>query len=248
MISRLLNSFMTQRWEELLLLHWPIDQSKLKHSLPSDLKADLFDGSAWISVVGFKLTQLRISPFRWIPWADFWEINLRTYVMDQNGKKGVWFYSLDSSDLFAVAGARLLYGLPYNFAEASGEYDSGKLAFQSNRRFPHQRATSNFEASFSQVQNEENIAKSSLDQFLLERYRFWSPRKLSNQSTFAQIKHPPYDAVNTKSARYEGELFKSQGLDEPKIVPMLGHYCKGFNVQATAPSWAFSIAGQANQR
>jgi uncharacterized protein YqjF (DUF2071 family) len=169
-------------------------------------------------------------------------------VKDRNGKKGVWFYSLDSSDLLAVTGARLLYGLPYNFAQAKGEYDSSKIAFQSNRRFPHQRATSRFEAFFPQVQNGENTANSPLDQFLLERYRFWSPRKLSNHSTSAQVNHQPYDAVITTNARYEGELFKSQGLEEPQSTPIRGHYCKGLDVEASAPSWAFLIAGQANHK
>jgi uncharacterized protein YqjF (DUF2071 family) len=248
MIQQLLNSFMSQRWEELLLLHWPVDFNKLIDSIPSDIELDLFEGRAWISVVGFKLTQLRISPFRWVPWPAFWEINLRTYVKDRNGKKGVWFYSLDSSDLLAVTGARLLYGLPYNFAQAKGEYDSSKIAFQSNRRFPHQRATSRFEAFFPQVQNGENTANSPLDQFLLERYRFWSPRKLSNHSTSAQVNHQPYDAVITTNARYEGELFKSQGLEEPQSTPIRGHYCKGLDVEASAPSWAFLIAGQANHK
>ena len=248
MIRRVLESFMSQRWEELLLLHWPVEHNKLINLVPSDLELDLFEGRAWISVVGFKLTQLRISPVRWIPWSDFWEINLRTYVRDRNGKKGIWFYSLDSSDLLAVTGARLLYGLPYNFAQAMGDSDSSKIAFQSTRRFPHQPATSKFEASFPQVQNSENTANSPLDQFLLERYRFWSPRKLSNHSTSAQVIHQPYDAVVTTNAHYEGELFKSQGLEEPQSTPIRGHYCKGLDVEASAPSWAFLIAGQANHK
>ena len=88
MSVRFLDSFMSQRWEDLLLLHWPVSPSVLQPTLPRDLEVDLFEGSAWISVVGFKLTQLRISPCRWIRWPEFWEINLRTYIRNQQGKKG----------------------------------------------------------------------------------------------------------------------------------------------------------------
>lgn len=248
MSVRFLDSFMSQRWEDLLLLHWPIPPTVLQPTLPHDLEVDLFEGSAWISVVGFKLTQLRISPFRWIRWPEFWEINLRTYIRNQQGKKGVWFYSLDSSDLPAVMGARTLYGLPYNFARTEGVRKSDKINFQSNRRIPHRSARSSFGASFSSSRDSTDPARSPLDRFLLERYRFWSPRQWSGFSSSAQVMHAPYDAVRTVQSDYRGELFSSQSLDEPKESPAVGHYCPGFDVQASAPAWAFSIAGQANHR
>ena len=167
---------------------------------------------------------------------------------NQQGKKGVWFYSLDSSDLPAVMGARILYGLPYNFARTEGVRESDKINFQSNRRNPHHSACAKFEASFSSSREDTDFARSSLDRFLLERYCFWSPRQSSGFSSSAQVMHAPYDAVRTVQSDYQGELFSSQGMDEPEEPPVIGHYCPGFNVQASAPAWAFSIAGQANQR
>ena len=66
MPAQFLHSFMSQRWEDLLLLHWPIDRRDCKGTLPDDLDVDLFEGQAWLSVVGFKLSGLRISPIRWV--------------------------------------------------------------------------------------------------------------------------------------------------------------------------------------
>ena len=120
MPSDFLHNFMDQKWEDLLLLHWPVAQVRVQETLPDDLRVDLFEEQAWLSVVGFRLSGLKIAPFRWIQWPGFWEINLRTYVKDKNGRKGIWFYSLDSSDLFAVIGARILYGLHYNYARTDG--------------------------------------------------------------------------------------------------------------------------------
>ena len=128
MPAQFLHSFMSQRWEDLLLLHWPIDQEIVRDTLPDDLDVDLFNGQAWLSVVGFKLSGLRISPIRWVHWPAFWEINLRTYVRDRYGKKGIWFYSLDSSDPLAVSGARMLYGLPYNYARTEGRINRNKIS------------------------------------------------------------------------------------------------------------------------
>ena len=84
---------MTQRWEDLLLLHWPVDAEELSKTLPDDLELDLFEGRAWASVVGFRLSELRFSPIPWIPWNDFLEVNLRTYARDRKGRRGVWFHS-----------------------------------------------------------------------------------------------------------------------------------------------------------
>jgi uncharacterized protein YqjF (DUF2071 family) len=247
MPDQFLHSFMDQRWEDLLLLHWPIDEGVVRKSIPDDLEVDLFEGQAWLSVVGFQLTGLKISPFRWLSWPSFWEINLRTYVRDRYGNRGIWFYSLDSSDPLAVVGARILYGLSYNYARTEGRLNRNKISFLSRRNFPHPKASAQFEATFQSPQ--KNLyADSELDQFLLERYRFWSRRKFSDTSTSAQVKHEPYLAVLTDHTTYEGELFSSQGFSEPSEGPSRGHYCKGFAVQASAPSWAFSIAGQANHR
>jgi uncharacterized protein YqjF (DUF2071 family) len=104
---------MTQNWEDLLLLHWPLPAEELSPTIPDDLVLDLFEGQAWASVVGFRLTNLRLSGLQAIPWSDFLEVNLRTYVRDREGRRGVWFHSLDSSDLPAALGARALYGLSY---------------------------------------------------------------------------------------------------------------------------------------
>ena len=248
MPAQFLNSFMSQRWEDLLLLHWPIDESIVRDTLPDDLEVDLFEGKAWLSVVSFKLTGLRISPFRWMPWPAFWEINLRSYVKDKKGNRGIWFYSLDSSDAFAVSGARMLYGLPYNFARTDGYSDGERISFTSDRKFPHTKARSDFGATFPSSGNKARFTDSGLDQFLLERYCFWSRRKYSDYSVSSQVKHRPYDAIRTAELNYSGQLFQSQGFSEPTEKPVLGHYCKGFDVQATAPPWLFSIAGQANHR
>ena len=239
---------MNQNWEDLLLLHWPVQKNSVQETLPDDLDVDLFQGQAWLSVVGFKLSGLRISPVRWIPWPAFWEINLRTYVTDRYGNKGIWFYSLDSSDFFAVPGARILYGLPYNLSQSEGRVNSGKVSFSSQRKFPHQRAGCRFGGSFDAPKPDSSSNIKKIDRFLLERYQFWSRRKWANRTGSAKVMHKPYDSVYTSENYYEGELFKSQGFEEPNQPPTIGHYCRGFSVQATAPPWMFSIAGHANQR
>ena len=241
-----LNNFMSQKWEDLVMAHYSEDASVIQSSLPDDLLADTFEGRAWFSVVAFRLTNLCIRPFTFLRWPDFWEINLRTYVRDKQGNRGVWFYSLDSSDLFGVIGARLLYGLRYNFARIgrTGGASDKKMIYQGQRG---KIASSKIEAEWKD-EKFVSSASGSLDHFLLERYRFWAKRGPAKNSSSAFVRHIPYEATRLNKIHYEGGLFASQGFAEPQKNPELGHYCPGFSVEATAPEWAFSISGQANQR
>lgn len=241
-----LNNFMSQKWEDLVMAHYSEDASAIQSSLPDDLLADTFEDRAWFSVVAFRLTNLCIRPFTFLRWPDFWEINLRTYVRDKQGNRGVWFYSLDSSDLLGVVGARLLYGLRYNFARIvrTGGASDKKMIYQGQRG---KIASSKIEAEWKD-EKFVSSASGSLDHFLLERYRFWAKRGPAKNSSSAFVRHIPYEATRLNKIHYEGGLFASQGFAEPQKNPELGHYCPGFSVEATAPEWAFSISGQANQR
>ena len=246
MITSFLHQFMYQKWEDLVMAHYEADPDLIQSSLPDDLLVDTYEGGAWFSVVAFRLTNLSIRPLTFLTWNDFWEINLRTYVCDQEGNKGVWFYSLDSSDLWGVWGARLLYGLRYNFAriERKGSSTERNFIYTGNRG---KIANSRLEANW---QNAESVQSThgSLDHFLLERYRFWARRTIARSSSSAFVSHVPYQAVRTQNISYKGGLFSSQGFAEPIEGPDLGHYCPGFTVEATAPEWVFSISGQANHR
>ena len=120
--------------------------------------------------------------------ARFWEINLRTYVKDKNGRKGIWFYSLDSSDLFAVIGARILYGLHYNYARTDGGIKDNQIFFSiRSGNILINQANSEFFADLSAGKHSRKTEKTGLDTFLLERYRFWSRRKLSRFSESANV-------------------------------------------------------------
>lgn len=236
--------FITQRWEDLYFLHWPISESVLKPTLPNDLQVDLFEGRAWISVVAFKLKKLRIFPLRQLPWNDFLEVNLRTYVIGSDGQRGVWFYSLDSSDLLATLGARLLFGLPYYKSDISMSQDATRYVWESRRKTFGRLVSASISAktTFSDLSG----CKKLLSDFLLERYCFWSKRKASYSSSPSFVEHPPYDPVVLEDASYSGDLFRAQGMEEPDPTPVLSHYCKGFDVVASPPSWLSRMAGQTN--
>ena len=248
MIQTFLDKFMEQHWSDLLLLHWPVPPEILRPTIPDDLELDLFEGQAWASVVGFHLSGLRMRPVPWFQWGDFDEVNLRTYVKTADGKRGVWFHSLDSTDVFAVLGARILYGLSYRSAKIEKSLTAQSISYQSTTHGIFGKIPARLDAQLDESVGTSKIAREPLDRFLLERYRFWARRKVGERSSSAQIRHRPYDAVRLQRAEYKGGLFNAFGLPEPKEFPTVAHYCRGFSVEASAPQWLYNTAGQANHR
>ena len=95
---------MRQHWGKLLFMHWRIDANLLRPLIPSQLKIDTFDGSAWIGVIPFTMWGIRASFLPPIPGTSaFHELNVRTYVT-LNGEPGVWFFSLDAANSLAGLG------------------------------------------------------------------------------------------------------------------------------------------------
>jgi len=63
------------------------------------------------------------------PWvSSFPELNVRTYVL-RDGKPGVWFFSLDTTNPLAMRAARWMYGLAYHSAEITMHHEGEGLYF-----------------------------------------------------------------------------------------------------------------------
>jgi uncharacterized protein YqjF (DUF2071 family) len=51
---------MAQDWEDLLFAHWPVPVEVLQWLVPSGLELDTFEGQAWIGIVPFRMSGVRL--------------------------------------------------------------------------------------------------------------------------------------------------------------------------------------------
>jgi uncharacterized protein YqjF (DUF2071 family) len=110
---------MAQVWHDLLFAHWPIARGAMRAAIPPALELDTFEGEAWLGVVPFHMSGVRVRGTPPVPWLSaFPELNLRTYVR-HGGKPGVWFFALDAANPLAVEIARRWFHLPYFRARMS---------------------------------------------------------------------------------------------------------------------------------
>ena len=77
----------TQKWTELLFLHWTFAPEVIRPLVPKSLELDLYDGRAYVGMVPFRMDDIRSA---WMPkraGLEFLETNVRTYV-HHRGKPG----------------------------------------------------------------------------------------------------------------------------------------------------------------
>ena len=118
-LERVRAPVMRQSWRDLTFLHWRYRAVEdVRRIVPAGLEIDVCDGFAWVGLVPFKVVGLTLPNAPAVPWlSNFAETNVRTYVVDRTGRRGVWFFSLDTARLAAVIGARTGYGLPYYWSK-----------------------------------------------------------------------------------------------------------------------------------
>jgi uncharacterized protein YqjF (DUF2071 family) len=129
-------SVASQRWSHLVFLHWRVDAAEVAPLLPAGLRPDEYDGSSWVGLIPFVLDRATIFGSPAIPYfGDFVEVNVRLYAVDEQGRRGVVFVSLEASRLAAVLAARAVFALPYMWSSTELERRGTDLEFSSRRHF-----------------------------------------------------------------------------------------------------------------
>ncbi len=126
----------TQQWRHVAFVHWRVPPAEVAPFLPRGVVPDVIGGSTWVGLIAFRLGDARVARLPPTPgWGSFTEVNVRLYGVDEQGRRGVVFRSLEASSLPAVAAARVLFSLPYFWARTAQrprpdgwEYASRRIA------------------------------------------------------------------------------------------------------------------------
>jgi uncharacterized protein YqjF (DUF2071 family) len=224
---------MAQSWHDLLFAHWAVDAAVLRPHIPARLEIETFKGQAWLGIVPFRMSGVRL---RWtppLPWLSaFPELNVRTYVTAE-GKPGVWFFSLDAANPVAVAAARLSFHLPYFNARMSCNEAEGWIQYQSNRSHPGAPGAA-FEARYRPAEEFFEAQQGTLEHFLTERYCLYSAAS-DGQIYRGEIHHPPW-LLQAAEAQFTRNSMTPAlgGLAAPDELPLL-HFAKRQDMVAWAP-------------
>ncbi len=131
---------LSQWWRELTFLHWPVPAERIAPLLPAGTRPDVLDGTSYVGLIAFRMSRVGPGPGPGVPYfGEFAETNVRLYTVDDAGRRGVLFRSLDAARLAPVLVARLGFGLPYVWSRMRLTRDGDSVAYTSRRRWPGPR-------------------------------------------------------------------------------------------------------------
>lgn len=178
---------MTQQWQDILFLHWPVPPHELKQHIPNELELDLYENKAWLSIVLFKVTGNRLRfmpPFPGV--SSFLQLNVRTYVT-YNGMKGIHFFNLDVNNAFLVKLTPIDHFLPFRHAKMSLKRKGNTFTFTSSvqkSKTLQEKLVATFKPSARQIES------LTFERWLVERYHLW--KKTDKHLLRMDVLHSPW--------------------------------------------------------
>ena len=222
---------MVHWWDELTFLHWRFDEADVQRLLPPGLTVETIDGSAWVGLVPFFL-KVGLPGVPSVPWMSrFTETNVRTYVLGPDGRRGVWFFSLDAARLGAVLTARATYRLPYFWSAMSLEHSGDTISYTCRRRWPGPRGAS----SRARIQIGAAFEPGELserDHLLTARWGLFSAPRPGIR--YAAASHVAWPLHRADVLELDDELVVAAGLPRP-VEPPLVHFSHSVEVRIGWP-------------
>ena len=223
---------MFQRWHELLFAHWPVPAEPLRARLPAGLELDTFEGEAWLGVVPFRMSAVRLRGAPALPGVSaFPELNLRTYVR-RGEQRGVWFFSLDAASALAVRAARLWFHLPYFEARMTCDGRADGVHYRSERTHRGAPAAA-LVARYAPRAAVELARPGSLEHFLTARYCLFAATR-RGALLRGDIHHEPWPLQRAEAELERETLAQASGLARPNGTPLL-HYAHRLDVLIWSP-------------
>ncbi len=231
---------MLQGWHDLTSIHWRFEPEVVQALLPAGFTVDTFDGSAWVGLIPFSMRRIRIPHLpAFGRLSTFPETNVRTYIVNPSGERGVWFFSLDITRLVTALVARVSYRLPYCWAAMTIEHDHAHntVSYTSRRRWPQRssRASTNIEVVIGQPIDPDDVT--DLEHFLSARWALGTA--FGRRLMWADVDHPRWPLYRATLSTCQESLVAAAGLHAPDGEAMV-LWSPGVDVRIALPRRAES--------
>ncbi len=220
-----MGTFLKANWENIIMANYEIDPEILTPFLPKGVSLDLYNGKAYISLVGFmfKKTKLFHVPIPFF--GTFEEINLRFYVLRKEGavtKRGVVFINETIPYKIVAWMANLLYNEHYKVVPTrhciTTDLDIKKVQFEwlLNKKWNR---------IYVEASNELRVMKKhTLEKFIYEHY-FGYTKIDENTTEEYRLHHPSWKVSSVLETQIDcdfkamyGEAFAVLNDTKPEAV------------------------------
>ncbi len=189
--------FLTAEWRHLILLNYAIDPLSLHSHVPVDTELDSFDGTAFVSVVGFQFLHTRVFGLP-IPWhRNFEEVNLRFYVRRKSGgewQRGVVFVKELVPRAAIAWTARRLYGERYEAVPMSHAVDRDSRGLPRFVEYSWRYSKESHRMSVRTAGDPAEMLPGSQEEFIAEHY--WAYVRGDRETLEYRVDHPRWRIWN----------------------------------------------------
>jgi uncharacterized protein len=197
--------FLTAQWRNLIMLHWEVDPKLVIDLVPIGTTLDLWQGKAYVGLVGFQFLDTRVLgapvPFH----QDFEEVNLRFYVrrvVDDEVRHGVVFICECVPRQLVGGMARLLYREPYMVVPMKSVIRADpapdvQYAWQARNRWCSVSAHAKGASALPQPR--------TLDDFVTRRPWGYNGRRGTDTLEY-HVSHPPWNVWRALDAKVDADL------------------------------------------
>jgi uncharacterized protein len=198
-----------QDWLSLFFIHWAVDPDDVQPLLPRGTRPDIFNGATYVGLVPFRMVRAGLGRRLPTPYlGTFLECNVRLYSVDDEGRHGVVFRSLEATRWFTAMSARWGYQLPYTWAHMHVKQRGDTWWWTSARRFPRGGGALSMTARVG-----KRIEPTDLEVFLTARWGLHSC--LGGRTLWTPNAHEPWVFHEAEILHLEEDLVARAGLQVP---------------------------------
>jgi uncharacterized protein YqjF (DUF2071 family) len=235
-------AFLTAEWRHLVMLNYAVEPALLRPFVPSGTELDSWQGTTFVSLVGFLFADTRVLGVP-IPWhRTFEEVNLRFYVRRSVAgevRRAVTFIREVVPRSMIARVARLAYNEPYQVLPMRHQF--GALSADGVPRTVEYewRLSSGWAGMSVQSTGAGRVAEAgSLEEFITEHY--WGYTRQRDGSTVEyQVAHPRWRVWPVLAPRVTGDMAALYGKDFATLLsspPTSAFLADGSAVTVYAPS------------
>lgn len=205
-------TFLDAQWRKLVMANYAVDPEILKPYLPYNTQLDLWNGTCYVSLVGFMFVDTKVLRLK-IPFhINFEEINLRFYVKHKHTageKRGVVFIKEIVPRPALTLVANLLYRENYETLPTRHSWvtDDDNLTVS----YGWKKGSWNILKVIAD-KTPVDLAEGSEEEFITEH--FWGYTKISNTATSEyEVAHPRWQLYPVKKYDIDVDFEKVYGSD-----------------------------------
>lgn len=195
-----------QDWRSVFFLHWAVDPSDVAHLMPRGVRPDEYNGATYVGLVPFRMVAAGLGRRHPTPYlGTFLECNVRLYSVDDEGRHGVVFRSLEATRWFTAMSARWGYRLPYTWARMHVKQRGDRWWWRSDRRYPRGGGSMSLIADVG-----KQVEPTPLEIFYTARWGLHST--LAGRTVWTPNEHEPWPLRSARIVELREDLVERAGV------------------------------------